>query len=120
MGNNLKYKGHTPGPWRVRELKVGGQTTDCFVTANDVNGFAYGAEILGDDEYDHDKTNGMQRKLADCHLIADAPDLLAKCQTLEERVAEALVELSKANSHPRWYRVKQILEGEWTSKKSSN
>lgn len=61
----------TPGPWSVRIHERDGEMLDCFVTAPDVNGFAYAAEILGDDEY----RSGLERKLADCHLIAAAPDL---------------------------------------------
>ena len=67
---------HTPGPWSVRELRNwGGELVDCFVTAKDVNGLAYGAEILGDDEY-REESGGLQRKLADARLIASAPDML--------------------------------------------
>ena len=45
----------TPGPWEVRVRRVdrndGEEIVDCFVQAPDVNGYAYAAEILGDDEY---------------------------------------------------------------------
>lgn len=64
--------GPTPGPWWVRKRERDGEILDCFVAAPDVNGYAYDAEILGDDEY-HD---GIERKLADCNLIAAAPEML--------------------------------------------
>lgn len=64
---------HTPGPWRVRTHKDGDKVVGCFVAANDVNGYPYDAEIMGDDEY-HGAT---ERRLADAHLISAAPDLLA-------------------------------------------
>ena len=63
---------HTPGPWFVRTRENNGEIIDCFVSAHDVNGFAYDAEILGDDEYRED----IDRKLADARLIAAALDLL--------------------------------------------
>jgi hypothetical protein len=63
---------HTPGPWWVRKNERNGELRDCFVAAKDINGFPYDAEILGDDEY---HTGGIVRKLADCHLIAAAPDM---------------------------------------------
>lgn len=58
----------TPGPWFVRKLERKGNMVDCFVAAPDRNGFAYDAEILGDDEY----RDGIARKLADCELIVAA------------------------------------------------
>jgi len=58
----------TPGPWKTR-IHIDGD--DCFVSANDVNGFPYDAEILGDDEY----RDGFERKLADCNLVSEAPEL---------------------------------------------
>lgn len=63
---------HTPAPWSVRTLVRNEKIVDCFVTANDVNGFAHKAEIMGDDEY----RDGIDRKLADDTLISAAPDLL--------------------------------------------
>jgi hypothetical protein len=72
---------HTPGPWWVRARGVGGEVVDCFVAACDVNGFAYDAEILGDDEY-REHTGGIARKLADCNLIAAAPALLSALEEL--------------------------------------
>lgn len=63
---------HTPGPWSVRTRKQDGEIVDCFVTAPDVNGFAYAAAILEDDEY----RDGIERRLADCNLVAAAPELL--------------------------------------------
>jgi hypothetical protein len=62
----------TPAPWFVRTRVVNGEVIDCFVAAKDVNGFAYDAGILDDDEY----RDGIDRKLADAHLVAAAPDLL--------------------------------------------
>lgn len=64
----------TPGPWTVRKGEINGELVDCFVTAKSVHGYAYGAEILGDEEYLPDKD--MSRKLADAALIAAAPDML--------------------------------------------
>lgn len=63
---------HTPGPWFVRTRERNGEVLDCFVSAKDVNGFAYDAEIMGEDEYRDD----IERKLADARLIAAAPELL--------------------------------------------
>ena len=71
---------NTPGEWRVRAMwlrwpqvaKGDEHVIDCFVTAPDVNGYAYDAEVLGDDEY-HEQSGGIERKLADCQLIAAAP-----------------------------------------------
>jgi hypothetical protein len=74
-GMNTKY---TPGPWFVRTRSVGGEVVDCFVAAKDVHGLPYDAEILGDDEY----RDGIDRRLADAHLIAAAPDLLDALQWL--------------------------------------
>ncbi len=72
---------HTPGPWSVRYLKDrGGEVRDCFVTAPDVNGFTYDAEILGDDEY----RDGIDRKIADCKLIAAAPAMLEIIKRLHD------------------------------------
>jgi hypothetical protein len=60
---------HTPGPWFIRKrTDREGNLLDCFVAAKDVNGFAYDAEILGDDEY----RDGIERKLADCELVVRA------------------------------------------------
>jgi hypothetical protein len=68
---------HTPGPWWVRTRKdASGEIVDCFVAAHDINGFAYDACILEDDEY-REHTRGIERKLADATLVAAAPDLLA-------------------------------------------
>lgn len=75
-----EFKG-TPGPWSVRKREMGGHLNDCFVTAADVNGYPYDAEILGDDEY-HEQSGGIARKLADCNLIAAAPDLLEALEKL--------------------------------------
>lgn len=71
---------HTPGPWRVRKQERNGEILDCFVCADDVNGFAYEAEILGDDEYSHSE-NDIERKLADCAVVAASLELL---EALEE------------------------------------
>lgn len=59
---------HTPTPWEVRKVERDGVLRDCFVQAADVNGYAYKAEILGDDEY-REQSGGIVRKLADCELI---------------------------------------------------
>lgn len=60
--------GATPGPWFVRTLERDGEVVDCFVSAPDCQGFAYDAEVLGDDEY----RDNISRKLADCQLIVSA------------------------------------------------
>lgn len=65
----------TPGVWFVRTRVVDGEIVDCFVAAPDCQGLAYGAEIMGDDEYREE--NGMARRLADCHAISATPELLA-------------------------------------------
>lgn len=77
---------HTPGPWWVRTREVGGEVVDCFVAAKDVQGCAYDAEILGDDEY----RDGIERKLADCRLIAAAPELLDAARELRQRQRDYL------------------------------
>lgn len=67
----------TPGEWFVR---YNADRTDCFVAAPDCKGYAYGAEILGDDEYtttnaEYDRGDpdaGIKRKIADCELIVAA------------------------------------------------
>lgn len=67
----------TPGEWFVR---YNADKTDCFVAAPDCKGYAYGAEILGDDEYtttnaEYDRGDldaGLKRKIADCELIVAA------------------------------------------------
>lgn len=59
---------HTKGPWFVSKLERHGELVDCFVSAKDVNGFAYDAEILGDDEY-REESGGIERKLADARRI---------------------------------------------------
>lgn len=69
---------HTPGPWRAREMVRHGQLYGYFVAADDVNGFAYDAEILGEDEY----RDGMDRWAADAHLISAAPELLTALRLL--------------------------------------
>lgn len=65
---------HTPGPWRldIQRSPYSGEVIDCFVSAADVNGFAYRAEVFGDDEYRDD----MDRKVADFTLAAAALDML--------------------------------------------
>jgi len=62
----------TPGLWRVEKRERHGEMVACWIAAPDVNGFAYAAEILGDDEYrdgDEAKAPGMSRRVADCELI---------------------------------------------------
>lgn len=77
---------HTPGPWWVRTREIGGEVVDCFVSANDVNGYPYDAEIMGDDEY-HD---GISRKLADATLIAAAPEMLGLLRKAEATISGSL------------------------------
>ena len=81
---------HTPAPWFVRTLERNGEILNCFVAAKDVNGFAYDAEIMGDDEY-HD---GIERKLADARLIAAAPDLLEALKNLCDQLPSNPIPLS--------------------------
>jgi hypothetical protein len=104
---------NTPGPWVVRARyarEISGTfvnhppiMVDCFVQAPDVHGYAYAAEVLGDDEYRED--DGVARKLADCQLIAAAlvmREALREIAKSEDAgymrgVAEgALAELTKA------------------------
>lgn len=74
----------TPGPWFVRTLERMGEVQDCFVAAKDVLGFAYDAEIMGDDEY----RDGIERKMADARLIAAAPDLLEELAAARETIQQ--------------------------------
>ena len=65
----------TPGQWRVEKRYRDGELIACWVAAPDCNGFAYAAEILGDDEYrdgEEARAEGMARLLADCELIVNA------------------------------------------------
>jgi hypothetical protein len=82
---SAEFKG-TPGPWFVRSRQVGGKIVDCFVAAKDVQGFAYDAEILGDDEYRGD----VDRMLADARLIAAAPDLLQALRNADKLITQLL------------------------------
>jgi len=68
----------TPAPWTVRTRKQDGEIVDCFVTAPDVNGFTYAAEILGDDEY----RDGIERKLADAALASASHELRSACRDM--------------------------------------
>src|SRR5688572_25427366 len=76
----------TPGPWEVRERWGNGMLVDCFVQAPDVNGYAYAAEILGDDEY-REQSGGVQRKLADCQTIVAAVNAWDSPEALRARIA---------------------------------
>lgn len=99
---------NTPGPWTVRVRRMRDEPhaiVDCFVQAPDVHGYAYDAEVLGDDEYTADVGGSMQRKLADCQLIAAAiamRNALRKiCKTTDparmwQLAEDALAELDKA------------------------
>ena len=76
----------TPGKWFVRKRVQLGEVADCFVAAPSYQGNAYDSEILGDDEYrdcDFDG-DGIERKLADCHLIAAAPSMYAELEQVLE------------------------------------
>lgn len=78
--NNMKP---TPGPFRVRVRKdADGEIVDCFVAADDVQGCPYDAEILGDDEY----RDGIERKLADCYLLAAVHDLREAAKRAEKAI----------------------------------
>ncbi len=86
----------TPGPWFVRTRESGGVVVDCFVAAPDVNGFAYDAEILGDDEY----RDGIDRQLADARLIAACPtmyDFIARIAAEGNAEAAIIVEAVHAS-----------------------
>lgn len=78
---------HTPGPWKVREMARGGEIRGYFVAAPDVNGFAYDAEILGEDEY-RDEQTGMARWRADAHVAAAAPELLEALKAIQDAVPD--------------------------------
>lgn len=87
---------NTPGEWRVRVRRSrdgSNEIVDCFVTAPDVHGYAYDAEVLGDDEYR--EARGLERKLADCKLIAAAP---AMREALRDIAAGRFVGSSEAQA----------------------
>lgn len=98
---------HTPGPWSVR-VHEHHDNPVCWVVAPDVNGYPYDAEILGDDEY-REQSGGYERRLADCALIASAPDMLAALKAVLKAAetgrgkadAEALAEASIAKAEGR-------------------
>lgn len=77
---------HTPGPWRVDTIERMGEVQDYFVSAADVNGFAYRAEILGDDEY----RENLERKKADCKLIAESPAMFEALALVTDSLTKAL------------------------------
>lgn len=70
----MREKLTTPTPWRVREMNRRGEVHGYFIAANDVNGFAYDAEIMGEDEYRdiEGKTPGLERWKADAEFIVRA------------------------------------------------
>lgn len=86
--------GVTPGPYLAREMVRNGEVRGYFVQAPDVNGFAYGAELLAEDEYrDIDgKPPGIDRWKADANHIArlDPQTVASICREL----------LSLRESHP--------------------
>lgn len=86
---------HTPTPWRVRSPERNGEIADHFVIADDVNGYPYDAEILGEDEY-RDQSGGLARKLADCNLIVTAVNAFEANQSEIARLREALSDLAEA------------------------
>jgi hypothetical protein len=70
---------HTPAPWNPRIIRdEEGIVQMAFVSAKDVNGFSYDAEILGEDEYRED----VERQIADVYLVASAPELLEALKNL--------------------------------------
>lgn len=73
LAQGVEIDKSTPGEWFVRTHERAGILIDCWVAASDCNGFAYDAEILGDDEYrDTEEEAGIERKRADCELIVKA------------------------------------------------
>jgi len=90
---------HTPAPWNPRIIRdEEGGVQMAFVSAKDVNGFPYDAEILGEDEYRED----VERQIADVHLVASAPELLGALKALvacidETRGINAWNALEQAN-----------------------
>ena len=84
-------EGTTPGPWEPRIINADGEVVEAFVTAPDVNGYHYDAEILGDDEY-CEQSGGMTRKVANVKLIAAAPDLARENARLRAEIANATVD----------------------------
>lgn len=86
---------HTPTPWRVRSPERNGEIADHFVIADDVNGYPYDAEILGEDEY-REQSGGLSRKLADCELIVTAVNSYASSQAEIERLKAAAAKLLAA------------------------
>lgn len=74
----------------MRTRVVDGEVVDCFVAAKDTQGLPYDAEILGDDEY----RDGIERKLADAHMAAAAPDLVEALRSMLSLVRRNAPELS--------------------------
>ena len=100
------YEKATPRPWRVRQPMRDGVILDTFVTADDVNGFAYDAEILGEDEYrNDDDRDGDARKAADCALIVHAVNNIerveAENQSLQSQLSVLREALEKAERRLR-------------------
>ena len=89
----------TPGQWRVRKLVRDGKVVDCIVVADDVNGFSYDAEILGDDEYRDEAGDGsgFNRKLADCELIVSAVNLYRSAQAAPSIPSDGIYVASRAS-----------------------
>lgn len=98
----------TPGPWWVRKPERYGEVVDAFVCAPDVQGFAYDAEILGDDEYRDEKSDGsgLRRKVADCELIVRLVNehraSLGAAQVPAEPVAEVVLTMKMPGASPAW------------------
>jgi len=84
----------TPGPWFVRTRIVNGEIVGCFVSAPATNGLPYGAEIMGDDEY-NEEPGGMARRLADCHAISATHELQAALRDALPGLRREFVELAQ-------------------------
>ena len=95
-------EGVTPGPWIAREMVRYDEVRGYFVQAPDMNGFAYGAELLAEDEYrDIDgRDPGIVRWKADAtHIARLSPErvrsafseLLAARKKLAELEAEGFI-----------------------------
>ncbi len=104
----------TPGPWFVRKQERLGEVRDCFVAAPDVQGMAYDAEILGDDEY----RDGIARKIADAEFIVQCENeresLLQRLRDAERLLDQVVTALELVLEEPvgDGIQVKQRIAGE--------
>lgn len=74
-----KYKGHTPGPWEVREFET------CNLISNPKIKDNYSSTIARTSHWSPPRLNQPDKATAQANatLIADAPLLLARCKEQE-------------------------------------